>query len=108
MTTSPELGEAESDGELPGPFQVQSYEGLLQFPTIPFSTINTPSGKRAITEPLLDAIVVPTVRTAEHLRPAVQFATDAQSQLIVVYTDNPPAGLAAALDAGRRRSHHPG
>ena len=29
-----------------------------------------PSGKRATTEPLVDAIVVPTIRTAEHLRSA--------------------------------------
>ena len=79
MTTSPELCETESGEDIPRPFQLRSYEDLLQLPDIPVSTIDTPSGKRAITEPLVDAIVVPTIRTAEHLRSAVQFAADTRS-----------------------------
>ena len=98
MKASAELRETESYGELPGPFQTQSYDDLLQFPDIPVSTIDTPSGKRAITEPLVDAIVVPTIRSAEHLRPAVQFAAESRCHLIVVYTDKPPTGLSAVLD----------
>jgi hypothetical protein len=98
MKTSPELSDAESDGELPRPFQIESYERLLQFADIPVSTIDTPSGSRAITEPLVDAIVVPTIRSAEHLRPALQLAADARCHLIAVYTDNPPAGLSDVLD----------
>jgi hypothetical protein len=97
MTTSPELREAES-GELLWPFDIQSHEDLLQFPDIPVSTIHTPSGKRAVTESLVDAIVVPTIRSAEHLRPAVQFAADSRCHLIILHTHKPPAGLSAILD----------
>ena len=70
----------------------------FSFRMIPPSAIDTPSGKRAITEPLVDAIIVPTIRTAEHLRSAVQFAADTRCHLILVYTDSPPAGLSAVLD----------
>jgi hypothetical protein len=101
MKTSEELSESKSICELPRPFQIQSHEDLLQFPDVPVSTIATPSGKRAITVPLLDAIVVPTIRSAEHLRAAVQFATESRCHLITVYTDAPPAGLDAVL-AGLR------
>ena len=99
MKTSTGLCEVESGGEPPRPFHVQSYDALLQFPNIPVGAIDTPSGKRAITEPLVDAIVVPTIRTAEHLRSAVQFAADTRCHLIVIYTDSPPAGLSDVLDA---------
>jgi len=101
MTTSADLRETESDGELPLPFRTQSYDDLLRFPDIPVSTIDTPSGQRAVTEPLVDAIVVPTVRSAEHLSPAVQFAAETRCHLILVYTDQPPDGLSAVL--GRLR-----
>jgi hypothetical protein len=97
MTTSLDLREVESAEDFPRPFQIRSYEDLLQLPDIPVSTINTPSGKRAITEPIVDAIVVPTIRTAEHLRSAVQFAADTRCHLILVYTDQPPDGLSAVL-----------
>lgn len=98
MKTNTDLSDAESDEGLPRPFEIRSYKDLLQFPDIPVSTIFTPSGRRPITEPLVDAIVVPTIRSAEHLRPAVQFAADSGSHLIVVYTDEPPAELSAVLD----------
>ena len=97
MTTSMESCEAESYGELPDPFQVQSYDNLLQFPRIPVGAIDAPSGERAITEPVVDAIVVPTIRRVEHLRPAVQLAADARCHLILVYTDSPPEGLTDVL-----------
>jgi hypothetical protein len=97
METSAEVCEAESNREPLGPFQIQSYDSLLRFPDIPASTIDTPSGRRAVTEPLLDAIVVPTIRSAEHLGPAVQFAADTRCHLILVYTDRPPDGLSAVL-----------
>jgi hypothetical protein len=103
MNASTELREKESDGEVPGPFQIQSYDDLLQFPDIPVSTIATPSGKRASTAPLVDAIVVPTIRSAENLRPAAQLAGQARTHLIAVYTEAPPAGLSAAL-VGLQRS----
>ena len=101
MKTSAELSETESDKDLLGPFQIQSYDDLLKFPELPVSTIDTPSGKRAITEPIVDAIVVPTIRTAEHLRPAAQLAASARCHLIAVYTDSPPTGLSSVLDGLR-------
>jgi hypothetical protein len=97
MKTSTELRETESAGELPRPFDIQSHEELLRFPDVPVSTIDTPSGKRAVTEPLVDAIVVPTIRSAEHLYPALQLAAKARCHLIAVYSDTPPAGLSAVL-----------
>jgi hypothetical protein len=103
MKASAELRERESDREFPGPFQLQSYNDLLQFPDIPVSTIDTPSGKRAITEPFVDAIVVPTIRSADSLRLAAQLAGQARTHLIAVYTEAPPAGLSDAL-VGLRRS----
>jgi hypothetical protein len=104
MTTSPELCETEGGEDLPGPFDIRSYDGLLQFPDVPASTIDTPSGKRAITEPLVDAIVVPTSRSAEDLRPAALLAAKARCHLIAVYTDRPPAGFSGVLD-GLRPGH---
>ena len=98
MKTSTDLRERGIEGEVPSPFQIRSHDDLLQFPKIPVSTIDIPSGKRAITEPLVDAIVVPTIRSAEHLRPAVQLAAHARCHLIAIYTDTPPAGLSAVLD----------
>jgi hypothetical protein len=97
MITSMESCEAESDGKLPDPFQIQSYDDLLQSRYVPAGNINAPSGKRAITEPLVDAIVVPTIRTAERLRPAVQFAADTRCHLIAVYTHSPPPGVSDVL-----------
>jgi len=98
MKTSTDLLDPEGDGELPRPFEIESYEDLLQFPDVPVTAIHTPSGKRPITEPLVDAIVVPTIRSAEHLYSAVKLAAHARCHLIAVYTDTPPAGLSAVLD----------
>ena len=98
MRTSAELCEAESGEGFPRPFVTQSYEDLLQFPKIPASAIDTPSGQRAITEPLVDAIVVPTIRSAEHLYTAAKLAAYARCHLVAVYTGTPPAGLSAVLD----------
>jgi hypothetical protein len=98
MKTSAELHETESNGELPGPFDIQSYEELLQFPDVPVSTIETPSGRRTITEPLVDVIIVPTIRSAEHLYTAAKLAAYAGCHLVAVYTDAPPAGLSAVLN----------
>jgi hypothetical protein len=98
MKTSTDLCDPDSDRELPRPFEIQSYDDLLQFPKIPESTIDTPSGNRAITEPLVDAIVVPTIRAAEQLHSAVKLAAHARCHLIAVYTDKPPTGLPAIID----------
>jgi hypothetical protein len=101
MKASAGLRDVKNDGEHPNPFHIQSYLSLLRFPKIPASSIDAPSGKRDTTEPLVDAIVVPTIRTAEHLRPAIQFAADTGCHLIAVYTGSPPAGLPDVLDALR-------
>jgi hypothetical protein len=98
MTTSTEWRETESCRELPNYFQIQSYDHLLQFPAIPERSIDAPSGNREFTEPLVDAIVVPTIRSAEHIYSAVQISSDARCHLIMVYTNRPPAGLPAILD----------
>ena len=98
MKTSKELRKSESDGDRPRPFQIWSHNELLQFPEIPERAIETPSGKREIAEPLVDAIVVPTIRSAEHLRTAALLAASARCHLIAVYTDSPPAGLSVVLD----------
>jgi hypothetical protein len=97
MNPSTELRKAKSVGELPRPFQIRSHDDLLQFPEIPVGTIGTPSGKRDIAEPIVDAIVVPTIRTAEHLRPAALLAASTRCHLVAVYTDSPPDGLSAVL-----------
>jgi hypothetical protein len=94
MTISPELRETPSGKEQLRPFQIRSYDHLLQFPPI---AIDTPSGRRPITEPLVNAIVVPTVRSAEHLRSVAQFAADTRCHLIMAYTGSLPAGLAGVL-----------
>jgi hypothetical protein len=97
MKTSTDLCDPESDRDLPGPFEIQSHDNLLQFPDIPESTIDTPSGNRAITEPLVDAIVVPTIRTGEHLHSAVKLAAHARCHLIAVYTNSLPADIPTIL-----------
>jgi hypothetical protein len=101
MKASADLHVPESDRELPRPFEIRCYDDLLQFPDIPESAIDRSSGKRAITEPIVDAIVVPTIRTAERLRSAALLAASARCHLIVVYTDRLPAGLSSVLDCLR-------
>ena len=90
-------GETESDAGHPKPFQIESYADLLQFPEIAISAKATPSGSRNITVPLVDAIVVPTIRSAGQVHSAVQLAADARCPLIPIYTDNFPAGLPSIL-----------
>ncbi len=86
----------ESDGEPPGPFQLESYAHLLKPASFP-----APS-QRAVRDtatagPIIDAIVVPTIRSAEQLAPAVQLAAQMRCQLIALYTSGFPDGLSAVL-----------
>jgi hypothetical protein len=97
MTISLELCETESGEDLPGPFDIQSYKDLLQFPQIPASTISIPSGNRDVAMPLVDAIIVPTFRSAKDLQPAALLAANARCHLVAIYTDSLPAGLSSAL-----------
>jgi hypothetical protein len=97
MTNNAQLPEADSDGEPPKPFQVASYSDLLQFPPIPGTSKDTPSGSRDISTSVVDAIIVPTFRSAEQISGAVELASRARCQLIVLYTDNFPPGLSSVL-----------
>lgn len=102
MTTTLEdnAGSRETDGddEPPKPFQAQSYADLLKFPMIPISTQNTPSGNRDITVPVVDAIIVPTIRSAEQIASAVELASQVKCQLVTLYTDDFPTGISPILD----------
>ena len=75
---------------LPKPFPIKSYDHLLRFPEISAATPGI-SGRS------VDAIIVPTVRSAEQLRSAVRLATDAGCQLVALYTDTFPAELSSVL-----------
>ena len=99
-TTEDDLlsGEEADVPEPPRPFQVQSYKHLLQFPEIPAGSKDTPSGNRDITVPIVDAIIVPTVRSADQIASAVELAVGARCQLVTLYTRNLPPGLPAILD----------
>ena len=83
--------------KIPKPFEMQSYADLLKFPEIPVIANDTPSGSRGVTVPLVDAIILPTIRTPEQLSSAVELASDAGCLLFALYTDNVPDGLPAAL-----------
>ena len=101
MTATPgedgDSREADSAGEQPKPFQAQSYADLLEFPGIPATAKSVPSGSRAVTVPLVDAIILPTIRTPEQISSAVELATQAKCQLYALYTDKVPAGLLTDL-----------
>ncbi len=98
MKTSSDLFEEGGGREPPRPFEIKSYDSLLQFPTIPSTGIDIPSGERTITEPLVDAIVVPTIRSAEQLNSAAKLAAQIRCHLIAIYTDRLPAGHSTVLD----------
>jgi hypothetical protein len=87
----------EGDREPRSPFQVPSYADLLATPEIPASGKDKPSGKRDINVPVIDAIIVPTIRSAEQLSTAVDLAFQARCQLIALYTNSFPAGLPSIL-----------
>ena len=91
-------GTADDDGAPPRPFHVPSYKHLLQFPEILPGTRTTPSGSRDVTVPIIDAIIVPTVRSAEQINAAVELALRARCQLVTLYTDEVPPGLSPILD----------
>ncbi len=84
-----------------GPFDLGSYPHLLRFPPL------RPEGSRArgvtgyggtgTASTVIDAIVVPTVRSAEQLRAAVKLAVDARCQLVTLHSHKFPSGLAAVL-----------
>lgn len=113
-----QLSSIDGDGDLPRPFEISSYLDLLQFPRILTAGKDMASGKRDISTPVVDAIVVPTFRSAEQIKCAVDLASQARCELLLLYTDEFPPGLAdvlAGLDQGQAmplalrsglRNHH--
>jgi hypothetical protein len=97
VTKDVELGETEDGGDLPRPFQISSYLDLLQSPDIPAAGKEIPSGERDISTPVVDAIIVPTFRSAEQIVCAVELASQARCELLLLYTDDFPPGLADVL-----------
>jgi hypothetical protein len=91
-----ERQEAESGGESPRPFQVESYRHLLRFPVLPV-------GARDASRPVVDAIVVPTIRSPKQLDLAADLALRARCQLVTLYTDDFPVGLSSILGNLQRR-----
>ena len=101
--TTPDNAESrdlESDGEPPRPFHLESYAHLLQIATVKVGSgaesdarAHDPAGVGAV----IDAIVVPTIRSAEQLRPAVRLAKQLGCQLITLYTNGFPDNLTQAL-----------
>jgi hypothetical protein len=103
----------DGDRERPRPFLVSSYADFLHSPAIASSTRsaggrtagsrNTNQRSAASRKPggkahsAIDAIIVPTVRSAEQLRYAARLAADAHCQLVILYTDSFPAGLSSIL-----------
>ena len=92
-----ESHDADSGGGPPRPFQVESYAGLLQFPRIPDGAQNTTASSPGTASPVLDAIIVPTIRSPEHLVSAVELARSSRCILVVLYTHDFPKGLSAVL-----------
>jgi hypothetical protein len=82
-----------SDAQQQGPFKVKSYNQLLQFPAEAGDIESSTDRAR----PPLDAIIVPTIRSAEQLHSAAELARQTQCQLLTFYTESFPAGLGAVL-----------
>jgi hypothetical protein len=95
-----ESGDLASDGELPRAFRLESYAHLLKM-TPHEAGIGSAGGDRTQGTPragsVIDAIIVPTIRDAEQLRPAIRLAKQLRCQLIALYTDKFPERLTQAL-----------
>ena len=78
----------------PRPFEAESYTRLLQFPGVP---ARVAAGTQTSALPVVDAILVPTIRSAESLRSALRLAKDARCQLVPLYTENFPGDLTSVL-----------
>jgi hypothetical protein len=87
----------ESSAGPPKPFRISSYLDLLQFPAIPATSKDTPSGARDTSIPVVDAILVPTFRSADQIRTAVELASQARCPLLLLYTDEFPPDLSDVL-----------
>jgi hypothetical protein len=92
-----ELSDTDGDGDPPRPFEISSYLDLLQFPRVPPTGKDIPSGQRNISTPVVDAIIIPTFRSAEQIKYAADLATHARCELLLLYTDDFPPELPAVL-----------
>lgn len=102
MDDNAHLYEKQSNDDPPKPFDVNSYDDLLRFPKLPPTGRNVPSGNRDITIPVIDAIIVPTIRPSEQIWSAVKLASQARCALLVLYTDKLPAELPSLLVRHKR------
>ncbi len=89
--------------KVPGPFGLGSYPHLLRFPVLrpdpQYSGVRgvTAHGGMGTASTVVDAIVVPTIRSAEQLKAAVKLAVDARCQLITLHSHKFPSGLESVL-----------
>ncbi len=83
---------ADGRGEPPRPFQSELYPRLLRRPAL-----RPAQGYTDYSRPVIDAIVVPTIHSAEQLRSAVRLAADSGSHLVTLHTDRFPSELTSVL-----------
>lgn len=93
-------------------FQSALYPQLLRRPAL-----RPAQGYTDTSQSIIDAIIVPTIRSAEQLRSAVRLATESRSHLITLHTDRFPSELPSVLGklgrgavtplALRSRARHP-
>jgi hypothetical protein len=79
-------------GEPPRPFQSELYPRLLRRPALRPAQGNTDTSRSVI-----DAIIVPTIRSAEQLSSAAKLAADSGSHLVTIHTDRFPSELTSVL-----------
>ena len=91
---NPANREPESCAEPPRPFEPESYTRLVQFRG---TVARAAGGTRTSGLPVVDAVVVPTIRSAESLCSAVRLAKDARCQLVPLYTEDFPDDLTSVL-----------
>lgn len=84
--------EADDREEPPRPFESELYPQLLRRPAARPAQDNTGTNR-----PVIDAILVPTIRSAEQLLSAVKIAAKSGSHLVTLHTDSFPSRLASVL-----------
>src|SRR5579872_4892350 len=83
---------ADAREEPPRPFESELYPKLLRR-----SAARPEQDKTEAHRPAVDAILVPTIRSAEQLRSAVKIAAKSGSHLVTLHTDSFPSRLASVL-----------
>lgn len=84
--------EAYGRGEPLRPFRAELYPRLLRRPAV-----RPAQGNSGTSQSVIDAIIVPTIRSAEQLRSAVKLAADSGSHLVTLHTDRFPSELTSVL-----------